>query len=68
MKLECIVPGSRLSGIARADAAEVVATRPYGPDTIEVVWRGPDGLGDRMAMTGPMSAADRDNLDSGSPA
>ena len=125
MKLERIVPGSRLPGIAGDGAVEVVATRPYGPDAIEVVWRGPDGLGDRilyredeprirevcrdcywlfvvtncasapelqeptrdparfpwhkakkvqhywldvLAMTGPMSAADRDNLDGGSPA
>ena len=48
MKLERIVPGSRLSGIAGDGAVEVVATRSYGPDAVEVAWRGPDGLGDRI--------------------
>ena len=48
MKLERIVPGSRLSGIASGGAVEVVATRSYGPDAVEVTWRGPDGLGDRV--------------------
>ena len=48
MKLERIVPGSRLSGIAGDGVVEVVATRSYGPDAVEVTWRGPDGLGDRI--------------------
>ena len=48
MKIESIVPGSRLSGIAGDGAVEVVATRSYGPDAVEVTWRGPDGLGDRI--------------------
>ncbi|WP_420438324.1 helicase-related protein [Candidatus Palauibacter sp.] len=46
MKLERIVPGSRLSGIAGDGAVEVVATRSYGLDAVEVTWRGPGGLGD----------------------
>ena len=44
MKLESIVPASRLSAIA----GDVVVTRPYGPDAVEVTWRGPNGLGDRI--------------------
>ena len=48
MKLERIVPGSRLSGIAGDGAVEVVATRSYGPDAVEVTWWGPDGPGDRI--------------------
>ena len=48
MKLERIVPGSHLAGIAGAGAVEVVATRSYGSDAVEVTWRGPDGLGDRI--------------------
>ena len=48
MKLERIVPGSRLSGIAGGVAVEVVATRSYGPDAVEVTWKGPDGLGERI--------------------
>ena len=48
MKLERIVPGSRLSGIAGEVAVEVIVARAYGPDAVEVTWRGPDGLGDRI--------------------
>jgi len=48
VKLERIVPGSRLSGIAGDRAVEVVATRSYGSDAVEVTWKGPDGLGDRI--------------------
>ena len=48
MKLERIVPGTRLSGIAGDGAVEVIATRSYGPDAVEVTWKGPDGLGDRI--------------------
>ena len=48
MKLERIVPGCRLSGVEGGGAVEVVATRSYGPDAVEVTWRGPDGLGDRI--------------------
>ena len=48
MKLERIVPGVRLSGITADAAVEVIATRSYGPDAIEVTWRGPGGLGDRI--------------------
>ena len=48
MKLERILPGSRLFGIYGDGAVEIVAARPYGPDAIEVIWKGPDGLGDRI--------------------
>ncbi len=44
MKLERIVPGSRLSGIAGSAMVEIVATQSFGPDALEVVWKGPDGL------------------------
>ncbi len=48
MKLERIVPGSHLSGIAGDGAVEVVATRSYGPDAVEVTWKGSGGLGERI--------------------
>ena len=48
MKLERIVPGSRLSGVVGEGAVEIIATRAYGLDALEVTWRGPDGLGDRI--------------------
>ena len=48
VKLETIVPGSRLAGIHGEGAVEVIATRAYGPDAVEVTWKGPDGLGDRI--------------------
>ena len=48
MKLESIVPGSRLAGILGDTSVEIIATRAYGPDAIEVTWRGPDGLGERI--------------------
>ena len=48
MKLEQIISGSRLSGVVGEGAVEIIATRAYGPDALEVTWRGPDGLGDRI--------------------
>ena len=48
LKLESIVPGSRLTGVIGDIAVEIVSTRAYGPDAVEVTWRGPDGLGDRI--------------------
>ena len=48
IKLENIVTGSRLAGIHGDGAVEIIATRAYGPDAVEVTWRGPDGLGDRI--------------------
>ncbi len=48
MKLERIVPGCRLSGVAGGGSVEVVATRSYGPDAVEITWRGPDGLGSQI--------------------
>ena len=52
MKLESIVPGSRLSGVAGDNPVEVVATRAYGSDAMEVTWKGPDGLGSRILYRG----------------
>ena len=48
VKLETIVPGSRLTGICGNDQVEIIATRAYGPDAVEVTWKGPEGLGDRI--------------------
>ena len=48
VKLESIVTGLRLAGITGDQSVEVVATRAYGPNSLEVVWRGPDGLGERI--------------------
>ena len=48
VSFETIVPGSRLSGIHGNGPVEVIATRAYGTDAIEVTWRGPDGLGSRI--------------------
>ncbi len=48
MKLESILPGTRLAGILGDGAVEVVATRAYGPGAVEVTWKGPDGLGQRI--------------------
>ena len=52
LKLEQIVRGSRLTGIHGDGAVEVIATRAYGPDAVEVTWKGPDGLGDRILYRG----------------
>ncbi|MCY3564646.1 MAG: helicase-related protein, partial [Gammaproteobacteria bacterium] len=48
VKLETIVPGSRLTGVHGEEPVEVIATRAYGPDAVEVTWKGPNGLGDRI--------------------
>ena len=48
MKLESIVPGGRLGGILGDGPVEIVATRAYGADAVEVTWKGPDGLGQRI--------------------
>ena len=48
MKLEGMVPGGRITGVLGDDPVEVIATRAYGPDAVEVTWKGPDGLGQRI--------------------
>ena len=48
MKLESIVPGGRLTGILGDAPVEVIATRAYGSDAVEVTWKGPDGLAQRI--------------------
>ncbi len=48
MKLENITTGARLTGILGEGPVEVIATRTYGPDAVEVTWTGPDGLGQRI--------------------
>ncbi len=48
IKLESIVPGSRLSGIHGDGPVEIIAARSYGADAVEVTWKGPDGIGERI--------------------
>ena len=48
MKLESIVPGAHLAGIVGDGAVEVIATRAYGTDAVEVTWKGLSGLGQRV--------------------
>ncbi len=48
MKLEKIVPGGLLTGILGEGSVEVIATRAYGTDAIEVTCKGPDGLAQRI--------------------
>ena len=50
MKLESIVPGSRVSGIAGEAAVVILSAQAYGPDAVEVAWKGPDGLGERILL------------------
>ena len=52
VKLESIVAGSHLAGLHGDIPVEVIATRAYGPDAVEVTWRGPEGLGDRILYRG----------------
>ena len=53
MKLEGISPGIKLAGLAGDTPVEVVSVRAYGPDALEVVWRGADGLGERSRPADP---------------
>ena len=48
MKLESIVPGNRLTGVHGEGPVEIIATRAYGPDAVEVTWKGRDGLGESI--------------------
>ena len=48
VKLESIVPGSRVSGLSGKAAVEILSSRACGPDALEVVWKGPDGLDERI--------------------
>ena len=48
VKLERIVPGMRLSGVSGDAEVEILSARAYGADAVEVTWRGPEGLGDRI--------------------
>ena len=52
MKLESIAPGSRLSGIHGDGPVEIIASRAYGTGAVEVTWKGPDGLGNRILYRG----------------
>lgn len=44
MRIEEIVPGSRIRGISGDEFVEVLAARPYGPDAVEVTYKGTNGL------------------------
>ena len=48
VKLESIQPGTRLAGVLGEGSVEILSVRAYGPDAVEVVWKGPDGLGERV--------------------
>ena len=48
VKLESIVPGSRLIGVMGDTSVEILSTRSYGSDAVEVTWKGSDGLGERI--------------------
>ena len=48
VSLDTIVPGSQLSGIHGDGPVEIIATRAYGSGAMEVTWKGPDGLGNRI--------------------
>ena len=48
LKLESIVPGSRLLGVMGDETVEILSTRAYGSDAVEVTWKGADGLGERI--------------------
>ena len=37
-----------MSGIAGEAAVEILSVRAYGPDAVEIAWKGPDGLGERI--------------------
>ena len=50
MKLESIVQGSRVFGLSGKAAVEILSARAYGPDALEVAWKGPDGLGERILL------------------
>ncbi len=63
MKLENLVSGARVTGIQGSGAVEIVATRSYGPDAVEVTWKGPDGLGERI-----LYRDDEDRLRAAAPA
>ena len=48
VKLESIQPGSRLAGVIGDGSVEILSVRAYGTDAVEVAWKGPDGLGERI--------------------
>ena len=48
VRLEEIVPGSRIKGIAGSQFVEIVATKEYGPDVREVSYKQDGHVGQRM--------------------
>ena len=48
MKLEELAPGGWATGIAGEAAVEILSARSFGKDAVEVTWKGPGGLGQRI--------------------
>jgi len=48
VRLESIVQGAHLFGIQGGGPVEVVGVRAYGTEAVEVTWKRPDGLGQRI--------------------
>ena len=48
LKLDSIQPGSRLAGVLGDVSVEILSVRAYGPHAVEVAWKGPNGLGERI--------------------
>lgn len=44
MKLGDIIPGISLAGIEPAHVVAVVTTVPFGEDTVQLIYRTPDGM------------------------
>ncbi len=52
IELEKIVPGSRLAGVHGDGPVEIIATRAYGPDAVEVTFKIPSGIEQRILYRG----------------
>lgn len=50
MRLEEIIPGSRIKGILATEIVEVIAARSYGPDAVEVTYKGSSGVGQEIVF------------------
>jgi superfamily II DNA or RNA helicase len=50
MRLEEIIPGSRIKGILATEIVEVIAARSYGPDAVEVTYKGSNGVGQEIVF------------------
>jgi len=50
VRLEEIIPGSRIRGIVGAEYVEVLAARSFGPDAVEVTYKG-NGAVDQTVLS-----------------